>query len=328
FTSLLKEAQRTRSLRWWVLAPGALRALPLLGLRLEGGELLAEQVQRLSHLPSLGFGLLGGRLQQQGEPFTVCLLAPESHQGTTCFGEAALETLRGVYPPDLVVEPAKLQGQGGDVMEPLRSRAARIQTLRLYGIGRPESLNDTTGCLRLGPGHSLMERNTLDLVLPRCRVVELWASTAGSADLERVIRDHADRLPGLVPGFLASGAVAVIDLAWPVHDVVKALVCEQYGWRSRRTGHGPEILAESIEHVALALRELPGLPDSSTPREVLAALDELRTLQAEQVLGRPTALARFEAQADSLLLAGLSGAELIDELCQPVHLGAFRWWGE
>lgn len=328
FTSLLKQAQQKRSLRWWVLAPGALRSLPLLGLRLEDGELLAEKVTRLSHLPSLGFGLLGGAEQQAGAPFTACLLPPESQQGTTCFGEAALETLHGVYPPELAVDPGRVQARGGDVVELLAPRAARVQTLRLYGVGTPLSLNGTMGSLRLGPGHSLMERNTIDLFLPRCRVVELWACTAGSAGTEQVIRDHEDRLPGLVPGFLASGAAAVIDLAWPVHDVVKALVCEQYGWRSRRTAHGPEILAESIENVALLLRELRELPASATRREVLAAIDEMRQLLAGQVLGKPPALAPFEAHVDSPAVAGLSGAELIAELCQPVHLGAFRWWGE
>ncbi|MCY1031459.1 CHAT domain-containing protein [Corallococcus sp. BB11-1] len=327
-TSLLQEAQKKRSLRWWVLAPGAMRALPLLGLRLEDGALLAEKVLRLSHLPALRFGMLGSSLLKEVEPFTACVVSPESRQGTTCFGEAAQQTLHGVYPPELVLEAGKVHGQQGDVVELLASHASRIRTLRLYGVGTPESITDTTGGLRLGPGHALMDRNTLGLFLPHCRLVELWACTSGGTDIERVVRDHGDRLPGLVQGFLASGAVAVLDLAWPVHDVVKALVCEQYGWRSRRTGHGPEILAESIEHVALLLRELPALPASTPRREVLAAIDEMRRIQAEHVLGRSPALARFEAHANSPAMANLSGTELIDELCQPVHLGAFRWWGE
>ena len=322
--SLLREAQRARALRWGLLAPGALRALPLLGLRLGDGELLAECVEGLSHLPALHFGQMGFSLPP-GEPYTACLLSPEREKGTTCFGESTVATLRGIHPPEQIVESRGRLGSGPDEVDALLDHAAEIRALRLYGVGMTATLNDTTALLRLAEGRSLMARNTASL--PRCRIVELWACSAAGADLDRVHLDHEDHIPGLAGSFLACGAAAVIDLAWPVHDVIKALVCEQYGWRSQRTGHGPEMLAEALTELATMLRALQRLPASSSAREVLMHVDLWRHDQAQACLGARASIKPFEAHEDSPAVAGLSGHELIEELCQPVHLGAFRWWG-
>ena len=322
--SLLDEAQSGLRLRWRVFAPGALRALPLLGIRLGRGELLAEQVEGLFHVPSEGFGRLGAP-QPSGEDFTACLLAPAGT--TTCFGEAALTTLHGGKPPEQFIQAPRNPASSAFELDALQAHASRISALRIYGVGRPESINDATAMFRLSDGRSLVEGNLVDLLMPHCRVVELWASTAGGADRERLLFDHEDRIPGLAPSFLAAGAAAVIDLAWPVHDVIKALVCEQYGWRSQRSGHGSEMLAEALEAVAGMLRALRSRAGLVTAHDVLVALDDLRRTQVQEALKRPVAITPFAAHSNVPEVAGSSGAELLDELGQGVHLGAFRWWG-
>lgn len=313
------------ALRWSLFAPGSLRALPLLGMRVKG-RLLAEQVEGLSHLPCLGFGALL-EPEQEGRDFTACLLARERRVGTTRFGEAAVETLRRAHPPELLVDVRERPSPTVLEVDLLEPQAERIRTLRLYGVGRVESLNDTVALLNLEAGQGLSDRNTHELRLPRCAVVELWACTAGSADVDRALHDDADRIPGLAASFLCNGADAVIDLAWPVHDLVKALVCEQYGWLRRTRGHGPERLAAALRETRSLLEMLRGLPPDSPPAEVLRNLDELRGLAARQQgfaasLVVPFASARGGPEGEELGREGL-----VDELCHPLHLGAFRWWG-
>ncbi len=106
--SLLRVAQVRKPLRWSVLAPGALRELPLLGLRVEG-KLLAHQVEALVHMPSIRFSL--PPMETEAQDFTACLLARDREKGTTWFGEAAVETLRRIQPPHLVADPQETQRQ-------------------------------------------------------------------------------------------------------------------------------------------------------------------------------------------------------------------------
>lgn len=324
--TLFQQAQRGGPLRWGVLAPGALRPLPLLGLRV-GGSLLADQVVALSHLPALGFMPLE-RLSQGSQEYTACLLARESKGGTTRFGAAVVETLRSLYPPALIVDPKQLRGTTIVEVDALEPQAARLRTLRLYGVGGIGSLNDTTAVLHLEGGRALRERNTHGMPMPGCEVVELWACTAGSSDRCRVLLDHEDRIPGLAASFLACGAAAVIDLAWPVHDVVKALVCEHYELERRRRGHGPEVLARAVVRTASMLERLRQEAAGRSVREVLDSLDAMR--QHAAVLHYNVDLRRFMPFAGGAHMppvAGLTGDALLEEICQPVHLGAFRWWG-
>jgi hypothetical protein len=63
-------------------------------------------------------------------------------------------------------------------------------------------------------------------------------------------------------------------------------------------------------------------------RQVLEQLDQLRRTAAAIVFNiDPGQLVPFADGADSPLVANLSGEQLVEELCQPVHLAAFRWWG-
>ncbi|NMO18123.1 CHAT domain-containing protein [Pyxidicoccus fallax] len=325
--TLLRSAQRRRKLRWSLLAPGALRALPLLGLRV-GGRPLAAQVDSLAHRPSLDFYPMADSKRAQRKDFTACLLAREQEDGTTCFGEAAVETLRRLRPPEFVVDPREFRGSTVVEVDALERAAPGIRTLRLYGVGGLESLNDTMALLRLEGRRALRERNTHGTLLSRGDVVELWASTAGGADLKRLFRDDTDRIPGLARSFLANGACAVIDLAWPVHDIVKALVCEGYGMARMRMGHSAHALVQAITRAADLLAQLRKQGHHGSVPEVLAALDWLRRDSAHRLFQVDSArLVPFASGAASPAVAHLSGAELVEELSQPVHLGAFRWWG-
>jgi hypothetical protein len=313
------------ALSWSLFAPGSLRALPLLGLRVKG-KVLAEHVRGLSHAPCLGFG---ARIEpeQEGRDFTACLLARERHHGTTRFGEAAMETLRRAHPPELLVDVRERPPATVVEVDALEPHAERIRTLRLYGVGGIESINDTLALLRLEGGQALRDRNTHEMRLTRCRVVELWACTAGSADIERTLRDDGDRIPGLAASFLCNGADAVIDLAWPVHDLVKALVCEQYGWLRRTRGHGPETLSLALGETRSILEMLRGLPAGSSLGEVLRCLDELRRLSARKHGFTASFVVPFAPGSGEPEWQEPVGDGIVDELCHPLHLGAFRWWG-
>ncbi|MCY1021719.1 CHAT domain-containing protein [Pyxidicoccus sp. MSG2] len=323
--SLLRIAQARKKLKWSVLAPGALRELPLLGLKLAGG-ILAHQVEALVHMPSIGFSL--PPREREDEDFTACLLARDREKETTGFGEAAVETLRRVHPPYLVVDPGDLSGSRVVEVGTLEPQASRIRTLRLYGVGKVDSLNDTLALMQLEGQRALRDRNTHGMIMPRCEVVEIWACTAGSAGMLHPLRNDGDRIPGLAASFLANGALAVIDLAWPVHDIVKALVCEHYGLIRRRIGHRPEALKEALRLTGAALQELRRQAGQRTVRQVLELLDHLRQSAATLVFNiDPSQLVPFANGAESPLVVNLSGDELVEELCQPVHLAAFRWWG-
>jgi len=163
--------------------------------------------------------------------------------------------------------------------------------------------------------------------MPHGEMVELWACTAGSAGALRPLLDDGDRIPGLAASFLANGALAAIDLARAAHDNVKGLVCEQYGVLRRRTGHRPGALKHALDLTGETLAELRRLAVQRTVPEVLEILDALRRLTASRVFKADPGLIVPFAGVDSPLVAGLSGDELVEELRQPMHLAAFRWWG-
>jgi hypothetical protein len=323
--ALLHTAQKRRRLRWRVLTPGVLRPLPWLGLRVNGAP-LAAQVEELTHLPSFRFSSSGA--QEPSPDFTACLLArARGEAGATSFGEAVVETLRRLQPPHLVLDCRSRRGTELPELHSLDAQSSRVRTLRLYGTGSCMSLTPSTAHLSLEGGQGMRAWNLRDTWLPRCDVVELWASTASHYPMEAFFRDGTDRIPGLAGSFLANGAAAVIDVAWPVHDVVKALVCEQYGLLRHQHGHGPAQLARAIAGTSALLSQLERSGPYGTVRDVLERIDERRQVFALQTFQvDPRRLIPFADLASHPTVRG-SAAEFVEELCQPVHLGAFRWWG-
>jgi hypothetical protein len=315
----------TTKLHWWVLAPGALRSLPLLGLR-AGEHRFADRVESLAHLPSLGCGTFPPPPPEAVR--AACLLARNRDEGDTSFGEAAIATLRRLAPPEVVVEPREPRGQAVVEAEILEAVADGLTSLRLYGVGMPQSLNNTTAALRLEGRRALGGINLAGLRLGRCESVELWGCVALGGDVPILMRDDGDRLPGLVADFLAAGAHGVLDVAWPVPDLVQAVVCEQLGFVRATTGAGPIALRRAVVAAAALLETWARhARDSATVPEALALLDAGRATAAEHHGVDPACLVPFADRGAAPGLAGLTVAGLLEEATHPSHLAAFRWWG-
>ncbi|MFH1464650.1 MAG: CHAT domain-containing protein [Pseudomonadota bacterium] len=309
-----------------VFAPGALRSLPALGLTL-GGEPLHACFASISHLPSLGF-----ERRATGDPtthtFTVCTLAPEREDGETRFGEAAIGSLRRWFPPEVRAEV--LQPEGPDIVEVEAMEAVRerAQVVRFYGVGHPSARNPATVGLRLPGGRTLGLPHTRRTCLPNARAVELWASVGSGAEMLTTLAFDGDHLPALSRSFLMNGAAGVLDLAWPAHDLVKALVAECFG-AIRRTGPlwEPFALAQAVHWVRQTLAVWRShAPRFATKADALHVLDLVRRKAAAEAGLDPHAVIPFAPLSDAPSL-GETVEEMIAEVCHPVHLAAFRWWG-
>ncbi|MFH1464651.1 MAG: CHAT domain-containing protein [Pseudomonadota bacterium] len=317
-------ADRSRHLR--VFAPGALRSLPFLGLTLRGAPLFTL-FGSISHLPSLGFDRrvpIGG----EAHPYTVCTLASGHDHGETRFGEAAIGTLRRWFPPEIRAEAGR--PEGADIFEATAVEAAseRAEVIRFYGVGHGYALNPSTVGLLLPGPRTLMLANLRRLVLPRTRAVEIWASLGGSAEMLTTLAFDGDRLPSFVRSFLMQGAAGVLDLAWPVHDLVKAMVAECFG-ATRRLGSQwePFALARAVEYVGrMLVRWKLEASGFATKEQALGVLDRVRMGAAAEAGLDPRAVIPFAPLADAPSL-GATVEEMVAEVCDPVHLAAFRWWG-
>jgi hypothetical protein len=316
----------TTKLHWRVLIPGALRSLPILGLH-AGQTRIASCVESLVHIPSLGFSKAPSSSAKAVR--TACLLARNRDDGDTSFGEAAVETLRRAFPPDVIVDPRELRGRAIVEADTLEAVAAELASLRLYGVGASMSLNATTAGLRLEERRELGGHNLAALRLGRCDSVELWACVAGGSDVPTLLRNDGDRLPGLAADFLASGARGVLDLAWPIPDLVKAVVCEQFGFARSTTKWGPTALRYAVFAVSGLLGEWADRArGASSVLEALTWLDSARRLVAANIHHvDPSCIVPFAVRGEAPGLAGLTVPMLLEEVTHPSHLGAFRWWG-
>jgi hypothetical protein len=315
----------TSPLHWYVLAPGALRSLPLLGLH-AGKKRIAASVESLVHIPSLGFSKAPPASSLAVR--SACLLARNRDEGDTSFGEAAIETLRRAFPCE-VMDPRKLRDRAIVEAEALEAVASELASLRLYGVGASAPLNATTAGLRLEGRRELGGHNLANLRLGLCDSVEIWACVAGGSDVRSLLRNDSDRLPGLVTDFLAAGARGVLDLAWPVPDLVKAVVCEQFGFARSKTKWGPTALRYAIYAVAGLLGEWADRArNTSSVPEALAWLDSARRFVAAEIHHiDPSCIIPFADRGEASGLAGSTVPALLEEMKHPSHLAAFRWWG-
>jgi len=316
----------TTKLHWQVLVPGALRSLPILGLH-AGKKRVAACVESLVHIPSLGFSKAPSSSVRAVR--AACLLARDRDNGDTSFGEAAIETLRRAFPPDIIVDPQELRGRMIVEVDTLEAAADELASLRMYGVGAPLSLNATTAGLRLEGRRALCGYNLAALRLGRCESVELWACVAGGTDAPILLRNDGDRLPGLAPDFLAAGARGVLDLAWPIPDLVKAVVCEQFGFARSKTKWGPTALRYAVFAVAGLLGEWADRArGASSVLEALSLLDSARGWVAANIHHvDPSCIVPFAHRGEAPSLAGLTVPMLLEEVTHPSHLATFRWWG-
>jgi hypothetical protein len=305
-----------------LFAPGALRSLPLLGLRVHGVPLF-ERVLDLVHVPVLSVEPGVGR-----EGSTEACWLGRGRDPDTSFGEAAVETLRRWFDPEIVRAP-EIRTRDIPEVDQLESLAPDLRTLRIYATTSPLATSPGMSGFNIEGNRGYQSSNIRGIFLPNCEEVELWTATAGSGPRESILRDDRDRIPGLVREFLACGAGGVLDLAWPIFDLVKALVCERFGILRRMTPlDGPATLRQAVSDcAALLVNWRAAVARSSDVREALAWLDEGRRRAATSAGLDPAAVAPFTDHLDAPSLHGLSVPELVEEACSPVHLGAFRWWG-
>lgn len=309
-----------------VFAPGALRSLPWWALT-AGGIALRERFAAVTHLPCLGFG----RAAPEGDGDRVfCALAEVRDVGETRFGACAVTSLRSHFPGTLPAEPPdNSRGQTIVESELLSEVAQQVEVVRWYGVGTPHTLNPSTEGLALSHGRTLAPRNLLGTVLPQCRRVEYWAATADAGAFIATTTGDRDVLPQLVWSALAAGAGGVIDLAWPVHDLVKALVCERYGVTVRRREVPDAVaLGHALREVAALLarwKREAHLFDST--RAALAWLDEARRIHAREAGLDAGNVVPFAPYADAPCVGGDVDA-LVSVCTSPMQLGTFRWWGQ
>jgi CHAT domain-containing protein len=174
-----------------------------------------------------------------------------------------------------------------------------------------------------------VENNTRDLFLPCCAGVELWAATSGLGPVEGILHDDEDRIPGLARAFLLSGATGALDLAWPVHDLVKALVCERFTTLRRCRGvAAADALTAAVAWSAELLSRWRGVAISAPSiRDALGWLDNARRAAASDAGLHPGAVVPFAACQNAPSIAGKSASEIADEVNSPIHYAAFRLWG-
>lgn len=309
-------------LRLAVIAPGGLRSLPLSGL-LIGDRPLADHLAGTLHLP-----LISMEPGREGGTREACLFGGDPATGATSFGEAAVETLRRWFEPTVLRPP---RGPTTDIPEAgqLEAVALQLARLRIYGAERPVTFHHVLAGVDVGRGRMLREQNLRGTFLPRCELVEIWADTAGGGSARDAVADDRDRIPGLVRSFLFSGAAQVIDLAWPIPDVVKALLCERFGMlRHARKGLPMVDLHGAMQEVRDALQGLRGAAgDLRSSQEALAWLDERRKERASELGLDARHVVPFASRAAALSDEQREVSALVEELCAPIHLAGLRCWG-
>lgn len=305
-----------------VLAPGGLRSLPYLGVRVRGRPLF-ESVGGVLHIPSLSVEPTSNDGSRE-----ACVFGKDPVEGDTSFGEAVVETLRRWFEPT-VIRPAREQTTDIVEADQIDAVSRQLRALRLYGAESTVSTSPVLAGLNVGGRRRFSDQNTRGTFLPRCEVVELWADTAGAGPAMGARHDDRDRIPGLARSFLLSGAAYVVDLAWRIPDIVKALLCERFGMlRRTHVDRVPVVLAAAVVETARCLADLRAAAGEWTSvQDVLTWLDEARRARARDLGLDARRVVPFAARAQAPGVRGRSVEELLDEVCDPVHLAAARCWG-
>lgn len=310
---------------WRVFAPGALRSLPWLGLTNKNVPLF-QYSTAVTHLPAFRFD---GGVPILSSRTTACLLAPHHESGTTSFGEAVVTTLRRWFPPEVVLDPTRFSGSEVVEVHPLERCGPTIGRVRFYAVGGLQATSDGTAELLLAGGRTFTQLETGGLYLGRCDGVELWDETASIGPISRLMSDDSDRIPGLAHAFFQAGAQSVLDLAWPIHDIVRALICERYTVLRERGGlSGARALTQAVREWSALLRRLQTEGSQfSHVEQVLVWLDKERSVLARTAGLDPSCMVGLNTMRSAPSLNGLDAAAVVQDICHPVHLAAFRWWG-
>jgi hypothetical protein len=211
----------------------------------------------------------------------------------------------------------------------IKANATAIDVLRLYGSPNSADLGHATAALGLRGNRKLRAFNLESIHFAKCECVELWGATSITGQNRMVRNADHDRVPGLAWSFLASGAAGVIDLAWPVHDLVVALVCERFGsLRRAEPQPGSVPLACALRDIdALMQAWAHALAGDQSVYEALDWLDGARETHLGQIGHDPRRVVPFAPHADVASVALGSARALIECCRRPEQLASFRWWG-
>jgi hypothetical protein len=303
--------------RVMVFAPGRLRGLPLIGLATKSGP-LAQMLDAVVHLPAL-------KWTSEMSPAAgrrACLFNADA-DGDTSFGEAVTRTQRHWFPPDVIV--VRGTDTSREIVEApiIESASAALGEIRLYSLGAWFGFKSASSGIELPGSRFLSDHNTWWMLLANMQLVEVWAST--SPQIPDFVLERGDRIPGMARSFLAAGAASVLDTAWPVHDLVKALVSEAFGLFRFGRGIPPSIaLTKAVAAVAQLLKKWRGAGPHESVAAALGWLDAERAATAKAV-GLPAEKIVLFPLPDSL--RGLPAAGFVSEVSQASHLAAFRLWG-
>lgn len=298
-----------------ILTPGPWRILPWTLLPTGHGPLCARFAS-VSHLPHLGFGVDASfPASYSSRKLTTAVLlgtsetpAPASH--------ALVRHHRSTLPDATVLDGSRASGmQELPELRKLQAVAASTKHLVLFSTEDDTALYRSTEPVTLHAGQGITSRNLDNLPLPACALVELWGGVTRRADLLALQHWDEDAMPAMVRQFLSAGSRGVLDLAWPIPDLVKALAFEQIHLRIVNGGK----VAESISAgVAATLTVL----DALRTAESWGPVDKTRR-RALKSAGIPRSRVPSLAELD-LSLPTLAERE---HLCQPVHLASIRFWG-
>lgn len=310
---LLGEALQGSALVWSVLAPGPYRSLPWLGLY-AGSVRISDRVQALTHIASI---TKLAPIPPSKRLRLASWLAASPAVGGLPFTAQVERALRRWRPVDVQLENAPPDGMRIGEVDRLEIEAPRLDVCRICAVANPVAESAAVAGLAIDRGRTFTAWNLIQTLWARGGRVELWTDHHTMDDVVLANGRGADRLPGLVGPLLAGGAMSVLDLAWPVHDLVKALVLEQYGWR----GGGAVALREAVVGVRSMLASWR--PEAAAAPNVARALEllEHRRKQHAAALGVPTAAVAHFDSPDIFL------GDFVADVCAPVHVAAFRWWG-
>ncbi len=296
-----------------VLAPGRFRGLPWAMLDTHAGR-LCKRFDAVVSIPHLGFGRAAVWQRSDARSSIVASITAGAPTDDP-IGHAVVHAAHHgpvawtSYGPTGPVHPRALPE-----LERLKADGARLQRLVVFPLIRNHNTHPAIHGFPVSASRGITTRNLFDLALPKCEVVELWGGRMNMGEFTDVQMGHRDALPPLVSTFLASGALCVVDLAWAVHPVVRALVFEQYQALMERGTSPQPALADALQTV----RTIQGLfrADPSVP-----ALDDYRARLLAKRGRAPESVPSFR----SLGFQIASEAEMLD-FCDPVHLAAFRCW--
>ena len=310
-----------------VFAPAAWRVLPLWMLTVEGRPLL-DLLESVQHLPTLDAPPPVG--EPAGPPSSVLLATTSVDASRSPFTAAVSPAIAGLVPGPVVRLERTHRNDSRDIEEAdqLQEAAPGAGRLIILGEGAGSAATASTAGVALSDHRKYRSANFRNIRLRTAKRVDIWADSAGAAQAETLARGLRDAVPGLVWDALATGAASVLDLAWEVPDLVKALVAEQYYLVQAASpgGDGGLALGEALRSAAAMLGAVRSrAAQLTTPPALLRALDAAReTSYRSRGISRNSA--SLASSEPCLRAIGPDVAGWIDHHCASEHLAAFRFW--